>query len=402
MSDPKAQTAPPEPAPTMDVPSVNPEPQPVADSESQDNQWVDPLFLDQDDPLSDEPVGSEEAAKAADAGEGDAGPSAEQLAELVAKDTEAPKSDAADPKAQAEPAPDGDEDGGDAGSEAADPDPEDDKGQEVDPKKAKPRRRSQQRRERREQGRAIQTLQEQLAGLQAQLRERAPAAEAEAAAKAEEIPDEPPTLEDHDFDNEKWATAMGKWTKDTVAANEVKAETKAEQARQETVNRAAAERQAETMETFGEREEVAREHHKDYDDVVYDTSLAIDPRAAQAIWQSEQGPDLAYYLATHQDESKAMFEMTDMGLGHALAKIEFTLTAEQAAPAPKPEENTAAAAAEQAPADKPGQQAKPAPTPTSAPPPVPILGGSGAAMRSNPEKMSMDEYTAGRLSGKIK
>jgi hypothetical protein len=384
----------------MSVPSVNPETPPVADSESQDTQWIDPMFRDQDDPLPDEPASDEEAAEAAEGDKGDAGPTAEQLAELVAKDTEAPESDNAAPKAQAEPAPGGDEDGGDAGSEAADL--ADDEDKEYEPKKTKPRRRSQSRRERREQGRAIQTLQEQLAGLQAQLRERAPAAEAEAAAKAEEVPAEPPTLEDHDFDNEKWATAMGKWTKDTVAANETKAETKAEQARQEAANRAAAERQAETMETFGEREEAARELHKDYDDVVYDLSLAIDPRAAQAIWQSEQGPGLAYYLATHQDESKAMFDMIDVDLGRALAKIEFTLTAEQAAPAAKPEDNTAAAAAEQAPADKPGQQAKPVPTPTSAPPPVPTLGGSGAAMRPSPEKMSMDEYIAGRRSGKIK
>ncbi len=399
MSDTEAQTATPEPAPAMSVPSVNPETHPVADSESQDTQWIDPMFRDQDDPLSDEPAGGEEAAEAAEGGEGDAGPSAEQLAELVAKDTEAPESDKTAPKAQAEPTPDGDEDGGDAGSEAADP--ADDDGEETEPT-TKPRRRSQARRERREQGRAIHTLQEQLAGLREQLRERAPAAEAEGAAKAEEVPAEPPTLEDHDFDTEKWTTAFTEWTKQTIAANETKAVAKAEQAHQETVNRAAAERQAKTMETFGEREEAARETHEDYDDVVYDESLAIDSRAAQAIWRSEQGPDLAYYLATHQDESKAMFEMTDMDLGRALTKIEYTLTAEQAAPAAKSEENTAAAAAEQAPADKPGQQAKPASTPTSAPPPVPTLGGSGAAMRPNPENMSMDDYTAGRLSGKIK
>ena len=394
MSDPETQTATPEPAPTMEVPSVNPETPPVADSESQDTQWIDPMFRDQDAPLSDEPAGDEEAAEAAEGGEGDAGPSAEQLAELVAKDTEAPKSDKTagkpvQPAAEAKEEPaegDGSKasskpaDGGGAGSVS------------TDPKEEEEERINRRNRRERERAARIRTLETQVAGLEQRLHTPA----AEAAAETKEVPAEPPTLEDHDFDTEKWTVAIGQWTKDTVGA----ADKKAEQTRQETANRTAAERQAETMEAFEIREKKATLKYKDYRDVVYDESLKIDPRAAQAIWQSEQGPEIAYYLATHQDESIAMHGMVDMDLGRALTKIEFTLSAEEAAQAE--EANTAAAAAEEAPADKPGQQPKPAPTPTQAPPPVPTLDGSGAAMRPNPENMSMEEYAAGRLSGKIK
>ena len=422
MPDPETQTVTPEPGAAPDVPSVNPEAHPVADSESQGTNWVDPLFLERDSaPLPDEIVvaGSEEAAQAAAAETDDAGPSAEQLAELVAQDTEAPESgDAAGkpvkPAAKAKEQPakgDGDGSdagseataGGDAGSEATDGGdagsvPADPKDDDYPPRKRARRRELERTRTIEAQAQTIQALQEQI-------KQATPAAQAEPAES--EVSAEPPTLEDHEFDTEKWATAMGEWTKAQVG----QAERKAAQAREEEAGKAAAARNQEIMEAFGEREEAARDRHEDYNDVVYDTGIFIDRRAAYAIWQSEDGPEFAYYLATHQDEAKTMAGMSDVDLGRAIAKIEFSLTAAQAtetqeaaqaAAAETPTENTEAAAAAQAPADKPGQQAKPAPTPTKAPPPVPTLGGSGAAMRPSVEKMSQDEYNAGRRSGKIR
>ncbi len=107
MPDPETQTALPEPGPAPDLPSVNPEAHPAADSESQTTNWVDPLFLERDSsPLPDEIVeaGSEEVAQAIAAENEDAGPSAEQLANLVAHFNESPDSDDTAEK----PAPDGD------------------------------------------------------------------------------------------------------------------------------------------------------------------------------------------------------------------------------------------------------------------------------------------------------
>ena len=103
MSDPETQTANPEPASTTGVPSVNPEPSPVADNESQGTNWIDPMFEDRDAPLPDEIVepGGEEAEQAETK---DPGPSAEQLAKLVAEDTETAEKPA-QPAEQAEKEP---------------------------------------------------------------------------------------------------------------------------------------------------------------------------------------------------------------------------------------------------------------------------------------------------------
>ena len=242
MADPETQTVTPEPGAAPDVPSVNPEAHPVADSESQGTDWVDPLFLERDEAvLPDEIVvaGSEEAAQAAAAETEDAAPSAEQLAKLIAEDTEAPGSD--DPagkpaqtaaKAKEEPAAKAkkgdDKDSGDAGStadsetgsEAAGPTDDDGKlGEEVpigDEVAAARRRRREEARVRR-----IRKLEQENAALQQRLGtldQPAPAGEAEQAET--QVPDEPPTLEDHEFDTEKWATAMGEWTKAQVGQAE--------------------------------------------------------------------------------------------------------------------------------------------------------------------------------------
>ncbi len=412
MTDPETQIVTPEPDAASGVPSVNPEVHPVADSESQGTNWVDPLFLERaDTPLPDEIVtaGSDEAAQAAAAETEDTSPSAEQLAKLIAEDIEAPGS--SDPagkpaqtavQAQEEPA-EG-EDGGDAGStagsetgsDATDSTPQRLTRAERRKKAAAERRAA--RHTQREQARTIEVQGRAIQELQEQIKQDSPAGEAGAAAEAEaDLPDEPPTLEDHNYDTEEWATAMGNWTKAKVG----QAEQKAAKASETEAGKAAAARNHEIMEAFGERENTARELHEDYDDVVYDDTLTIPHGAAPVIWQSDNGPELAYYLATHQDEAKGMAEMSQVDLGRAIAKIEFNLTAGQAAPA-QPAENTQAAAAEQAPANEPARQAQPAPAPTNAPPPVPTLGGSGAAVRPSPEKMSMDEYIAGRRSGKIR
>lgn len=430
MPDPETQLALPEPGAAPDMPSVNPEDTPIADSESQTTNWVDPIFLERDSaPLPDEIViaGSEEAAEAAAAENESESPSAEQLAKLVSHFNEGAESDdtagkpaKAAEKAKEEPAEkarddkDGiaagseDADGADAGSKDADGGDAGSVSTDSEKSPTRRERRASDPAVARRQQRHIDSQARTIEALQAQIEQGTPAVQAEPAEP--EVPAEPPTLENHDFDTDKWATAMGEWTKATVAASEQKAA----QARDEEAGKAAAARNQEVMETFHGREETIRDRHDDYDEVVYDTSIFIAPSAAAVIWQSEHGPEIAYHLATHQDEAKAMAEMSEVDIGRALAKIEFTLTAEQAAhateikkaaqaaPTEKSAENTEAETAEQALANEPARQAQPVPTPTKAPPPVPTLGGSGAAMRPNVENMSMDEYRAGRLSGKIR
>ena len=111
-----------------------------------------------------------------------------------------------------------------------------------------------------------------------------------------------------------------------------------------------------------------------------------------SILQSENGPALAYYLATHQDEVNAIGEMSPVDAGREAARIELTLAAEQAA----------SKEAEQV-AETPSEPAmREAPVETSAPKPAPHLSGGGVSQQPNLERMGHDEYRAGRMSGKIK
>lgn len=240
---------------------------------------------------------------------------------------------------------------------------------------------------------------------------------ATAAAAAEETPPPRPKLEDFDYDQDKWAEALTDWTDKEI---DRRARVAAQAAREEERVRTEAEntkRQVETLkQEFASRETEARDRYDDYDDVVYDQTIVIPPIAADVIYASEVGPDLAYYLATHQDEAKQIAAMSDAAAARTIGRIEARIEAEQASPTartgtttqPKPnsaEPANGSTANGQAPAQggtgATRTQTQPRRPATRAPEPIRTVGGGGAVHRS-PDKMDYEEYKKGRMDGSIR
>jgi hypothetical protein len=408
---------------TETVDSVNKTPAPVPDNEASSNRFVDPMFLEKAEArLADEPdqtaaeiaAGKAEEAAAEEKARIDRG-------DLSADELKAVLDDNPDPGSEAGAGDDQGEDGkpvgaGDAGTAKDGDDPgsksgtgaeeakageDDNAGEEDDEDEQakdgeqgkKPRRRSRARRERRAMERKLAALESEIATLKG-TKPAATAAEAEAA-EADEI-GPAPTIEDHEFDTGEWAKAYTEWSDkriDQSIRKAIETPKKAEQAA------AAEEASKKAWATFREREDDARDRYDDYDDVVYDTTRFIPESAASLIVESEQGPELAYWLATHQDEAMKLRGLSEVQLAREIGRIETRLAA-QAPPDDTGDDNSegaeeakAAAVAE----PKPTSQRQKPRTPTKAPDPVPTLRGSAAPSR-DPSKMSQDEYEAWRRS----
>ena len=120
----------------------------------------------------------------------------------------------------------------------------------------------------------------------------------------------------------------------------------------------------EIVATFRERAEDVRKIVKDFDTVVAAATVSpTNQDVAMAILESEKGPHIAYYLSKHPEK---VLEINDMSTRRALAEIgrlEVRLT-----PAPKKV--------------------------SKAPAPVAPVRGSARTEAPDPEKMSMDQFSA--------
>lgn len=400
--------------PESAVPSVNPDTTEIADSEASKEAWVDPIFKEQNpERLPDE--GEAPAGDAAPADSEANEPTQEQLKALIEKADQAEKDDGKATPAEGDEAEKKATEAEAEKAKKAEGDEEGEEGEEGEKPPAeagekKPRRRrSRSRRERRESERRIVQLEAQVQALTDTVEADKPAKDAEEA-PGEEVPAGPPKLEDFDFDTDEWAAAFSTWTQKQISAGTMKAE----KAKADELLRVEDERRQEVMKVFGDREDEARTRHNDYDDKVYDETITIPEAAAAIIWEAETGPEIAYYLATHQDEAARLGELTDVQVAREVGRIEARLMAEQApaakpaaddndddpdTPAEKAEPDTPAAAAEKAPEPESRPQARP--SATQAPEPI-IPIAAGAVTHRDPGKMSMEEYGAGRRSGKIR
>jgi hypothetical protein len=88
------------------------------------------------------------------------------------------------------------------------------------------------------------------------------------------------------------------------------------------------------LSTFKGRVEEFKSAHPDYEEIVTAADIPITPAFRTAILTSEDGPKLAYYLASHQDECAAIAELDEIQQVRALGKLEAKLEAAQT-PAPK-------------------------------------------------------------------
>lgn len=114
--------------------------------------------------------------------------------------------------------------------------------------------------------------------------------------------------------------------------------------------------QRESKSAFEEREDEARSKYPDYKQVAYSDDVRITPEMADAIFSSDVGPEIAYWLGKNIDESYRISKLSPLAQAREIGKIEASL-------------NTAN---------------PPAKKPSSAPEPIKPLGGSRAASQSYP------------------
>lgn len=144
------------------------------------------------------------------------------------------------------------------------------------------------------------------------------------AAKTEETK-KAPTLEEHNYDEAAYQTALVAHVKDE-AARQVRDEFRKEQ---EQLT------QKQRNESWRKRESEFAAKTPDYQDKAY--YAPITDVMADIIKDSEKGPEIAYYFGDNPDEARAIAGMSERQAAFAIGRIESKLEAPPApAPAPKP------------------------------------------------------------------
>jgi hypothetical protein len=155
-----------------------------------------------------------------------------------------------------------------------------------------------------------------------------------------------PTLEGSGGDMTKFVREHAAW-----AAREELRKAKEEEAQQKKQ-----EKERERHQKYEERVNKTRTKYEDFDDLVTDPALPITPDMADYIRESDEGPEVAYWLAKNPQEAARIAQMNGRDADRALARIEARLST----PAPAP--------------------AAPKPV-TNAPPPPPTVGTASAAAK---------------------
>lgn len=132
-----------------------------------------------------------------------------------------------------------------------------------------------------------------------------------------------PRLED--FDNfDAYIAAKAEF----VADRKIQ-QTLAEREKRQEAERAQTARQ-QTVAGWNKRVAAAEGDLPDFHDVVSSSDVRMTPPMAGAIMESEHGPKLAYYLATHPDEADAISDMSPVAAVRALTRIEDKLISQPA------------------------------------------------------------------------
>jgi hypothetical protein len=109
-------------------------------------------------------------------------------------------------------------------------------------------------------------------------------------------------------------------------STEAYAEALAERKAAELLARREAERQqAETLESYHEREEEARTKYEDFEQVAYNPRLPITQVMAETIQASDVGPEVAYYLGSNPKEADRIAKLSPFLQAKEIGKIEAKL-----------------------------------------------------------------------------
>jgi hypothetical protein len=159
------------------------------------------------------------------------------------------------------------------------------------------------------------------------------------------------------FDNfDEYVAAKAEY----IAKKQIEATLTDREKRQAEEREATSQRQI--AESWGKKVEQATAELPDFEEVISSADLPMTPLMRQAIMESDVGPKLAYYLATHPEEAVALAGMSGVGAVRTIGRIEERLAA-----------------------------AKPSVKVTNAPAPITPVG-TRAGVKKDPGKMSDAEY----------
>lgn len=155
---------------------------------------------------------------------------------------------------------------------------------------------------------------------------------------------------------EEWEEAVMDWKIEQRVAKE----------REESVQAEENARTAEIFQAHNQRISEARGKYDDFEEVVKSAKVDFSRDAGLAIFELENGPDVMYHLATHQDELKELAKMSPIRQIAKLGVISQSLSGSGSPSAVKPA--------------------------TKVPPPIEPVGASGATSTVDPDSLSTDEY----------
>lgn len=82
------------------------------------------------------------------------------------------------------------------------------------------------------------------------------------------------------------------------------------------------EQQTQILEAYRDREEEARDKYDDFEQVAYNPNLPITTAMAEAIRESDVGPDVAYYLGANPKEADRISRLSPTSQAKEIGKIE--------------------------------------------------------------------------------
>jgi hypothetical protein len=106
-----------------------------------------------------------------------------------------------------------------------------------------------------------------------------------------------------------------------------------QQRAQEEAAKAAAQR---ASDTWNKKVSLVTKEIPDYNEVVGEAELPLTPAMRETIMESEVGPKVAYYLATHPEETQKIAGLTPLGAVRALMRIEDGLKTKPITATPDP------------------------------------------------------------------
>lgn len=139
----------------------------------------------------------------------------------------------------------------------------------------------------------------------------------------------PPKLADFD-DFEKYVTAQAEF----VADQRLKSALTQQQTKEQEQRANAAQRQS--ADGWNKKVSAALKEMPDYTEVVSESTAPLTDAMKSAIMESDQGPQLAYYLATHADEAQRIAGLTPIGAVRALTLIEAGFKSKPTTQTPEP------------------------------------------------------------------